>query len=343
MGQTIPTPVSGASGNVKALRTHTHPRARSVLQQVLWALLTLLLISVITFFGTSLRSPQELAKTSLGRNISAAQVDLFIETHGLDKPVVLRYAIWLGKAVRGDFGTSLLNEEKVSDQVLPRAWRTLTLSLATMVLAVPIGIGLGVFTARRWGGRIDLSTNVSAIVLSAFPEFVVGLILLWLFAVVAGWLPVDSGSGIAFGSLSAQLKAYVLPTLTLVAASVPFIMRNTRVAAHEALVAPYTRAAVLRGLPRRNVVWNHAMRNAASPITNAVAINLVYLLGGVIVVENLFAFPGLGQGLVAAVSNGDAPAVQAIAILMGAMFIVISVAADILSVLFNPRLKQGSR
>lgn len=341
MEPTLAAPVRN-TGHEPVHRRHAHPRAGAALQQVLWALLTLFLISLITFFGTSLRSPQELAKISLGRNISATQVEAFIRTHDLDKPIVERYAIWLSRAVRGDFGTSLLNEDSVGQQVGPRALRTLILSLATMILAVPIGIGLGVLTARRWGGRTDFSVNVGAIVLSAFPEFVVGLILLWILAVVLGWLPVDSGSGILFGSFSSQVRAYALPTLTLVAASVPFILRNTRVAAHEALVAPYTRAAVLRGLPRRHVVWGHAMRNAASPITNAVAINLIYLLGGVIVVENLFGFPGLGQGLVAAVGNGDSTMVQAIALLMGAMFIAISVAADVVSVFLNPRLKRSS-
>ena len=324
----------------------TEGGARTVLgvagRHLVSALVTLFVISLITFFATSLKSPEQLAKASLGRYITPAQSLAFIKEYHLNRPLVVRYFDWLANFVRGNFGTSYITHRPVRLDVLPRLERTLLLTLATLVVAVPVGLATGVLSARRWGTRSDLAMNICAVVLSAFPEFVIGLFLLLLFAVDLKLLPVDSGQGLAFGTLSAQIKAYILPTATLVVASVPFIMRNTRVAVREALAAPYTRAAVLHGIPRRRVVWHHAMRNAAGPILNAVALNVIYLLAGVIVVENVFDFPGLGQDLVASVGTGDTITVQAVAMLLGATFIGVSLATDALAGALNP-LVRGSR
>jgi peptide/nickel transport system permease protein len=162
-----------------------------------------------------------------------------------------------------------------------------------------------------------------------------------VFSVTLGWLPVDS-TALDFGTLTEKVVAYILPAATLVLAMVPYIARIARVAIVEALAEPFTQAAVLRGLPRRTVIWGHVMRNAAVPLVNAVAINLVYLLSGVIVVENVFAFSGIGYTLLQAIAQNDTLTVQAIAVVMGAMFIVISLIADMLVVYFNPRLKPAS-
>lgn len=310
------------------------------LRQVLAAILTLFVISLITFFGTSLKSPEQLAKASLGRYITPAQAQTFIQANNLDRPVEVRYVDWLGNFLQGHFGTSYITHRPVSVDVVPRLKRTLLLTLATLLFAVPVGVALGVRSARRWGKPDDLVMNVGAVVLAAFPEFVIGLFLLIVLAVDLKWLPVDSGQGLAFGSLHAQIEAYVLPTLTLVLVSVPFIMRNTRVVVRETLSAPYTRAAILHGVPRRRVIWHHAVRNAASPILTAVAINVIYLLAGVIVVENVFDFPGLGQDLVSAVTTGDTITVQAVAMLLGAIFIVVSFATDAAANALNPLNKN---
>lgn len=318
-------------------------RLTAVLRQLAWALATLLAISILTFLGTSLKSPEEVAKASLGREVSAAQVDAFVKRHDLDAPLPERYVRWLGGVVHGDFGRSVLDDRPVHEEVLPRLARTTILATVALLIALPIGLSLGVFAARRWASRTDLGINVGAVTLSALPEFVTGLGLIMIFGVILDVLPVSSSVGIAFGSFTTQVKAFVLPAVTLALAGAPFIFRNARVAAHEALAAPYTRSAVLRGLPRRRVIWSHAMRNAAIPILNATAITMMYLLGGVIVVENVFGFPGVGAALVTAVGNGDTITVQAIALLMGAVFIAISLATDMLAVLFDPRLKGDAR
>lgn len=317
-------------------------RGLRVVRRIGAVLVTMFVISLITFFGTSLKTPEELAKTSLGRYITPAQTQAFIESNHLDRPLVVRYVDWMGNFLRGDFGTSYITHRSVQSDVIPRLVDTGLLTLATLMIAVPVGVALGVMSARRWGRPSDVAMNVGAVVLTALPEFVIGLFLLIIFGVNLRLFPVDSGQGLSFGTFGAQVEAYVLPTLTLVVVAVPFIMRNTRIAVREALSAPYTRAAVLHGLPRRRVVWNHATRNAVSPILNAVAIIIIYLLGGVIVVEHVFGFPGLGSALINSVGTGDTITVQAAAMLLGAMFIVVSMATDALAGALNPDAR-GSR
>lgn len=307
-----------------------------------WGLVTLLLITLVTFFGSSLKSPTELAKASLGQYITPAQAQAFIKQNDLDRPVAARYVTWLGNIAHGDLGTSVITHRPVTDDIMPRLYRTLILTAITLLIAVPIGLAGAVWSARRRGRRSDISVNVVAVVISACPEFVIGIGLLLLFGVVLKWLPVDSGLGIAFGSASAKAKAYVLPTATLVIASVPFIMRTCRATVSSVLAASYVRAATLRGVSRRRATWTHAMRNAAPTVLTAIGLNAVYLLSGVIVVENVFDFPGLGQALVAAVGNGDTTTVQAIAILLGTIFVLISLVMDGIAAILNPRARSGA-
>lgn len=311
-----------------------------VLRQLGVALLTLLVISIVTFAATNYKSPEDIARQALGREAAKVQLDAYLKEHGLDRPIYERYASWLGDFVRGDFGTSVVTDRPVREDITPRFKRTFLLSLVALAVALPVSVALGVFMARRIGRWSDFTLLIGTVILAAMPEFVVGIGLLMLFAVQLGWLPVDS-SAISFGTPIEQAKAYVLPALTLVLAMVPHIARIARVSAWEAFGAPFVQAASLRGLSRRRVTWDHGMRNAAVPLVSAVAINIVYLLSGVIVVENVFAFPGIGQALVQAIGGGDVITVQAIAIVMGAMFIAISFAADLLAIYFNPRLRTA--
>jgi peptide/nickel transport system permease protein len=313
----------------------------TVARQVAVALLTLFVISLVTFAATNYKSPEDIARAALGREAAKVQLDAYLKEHGLDEPIYVRYGNWLGDFVQGDFGTSPVTGRSVRDDIGPRFQRTLLLSLVSILVALPISVAIGVFMARRIGKLSDFALLIATVIVAAMPEFVIGIGLLMLFAVTLGWLPVDS-TAISFGTPIEQAKAYVLPALTLVLAMVPHIARIARVSAREAFGAPFVQAAALRGLSRHTVTWDHGMRNAAVPLVNAVAINIVYLLSGVIVVENVFAFPGIGQALVAAIGAGDVITVQAIAIVMGAMFILISLAADLLAVYFNPRLRTAA-
>jgi peptide/nickel transport system permease protein len=315
------------------------PRARAIARQLAAAVATLLVISIVVFGFMSLRTPSEIAHQKFGNQITPEQITAFAQSVGLDKPVWERYGIWLSHFVRGDMGTSFVTNSPVSDNVVPRFKKTLVLSALAILISLPISVAIGVFQARRVGSVTDLSLLMGSTVVAALPEFVVGILLLFLFARVLGWLPTDSTALVFPTSFKNEAEAYVLPAATLVLAIVPYIARIARGSLREALGAPYTQAAVLRGLPRRTVVWDHAMRNAGVPLINAVAVNIVYLLSGVIVVENVFAFPGIGQGLVQSIQTTDVYNVLAIAMMMGALFVIVSVVADIFAAYLNPRLK----
>lgn len=318
------------------------PRKQALVRHLGWALATLFVISVVTFGAVNVgRSPEDVAKQALGPFVTQEQIDVYISENRLDDPIVGRYGRWLGDFVRGDFGFSPVTQREVRPEVLPRLEKSVVLALASLAVTLPLALVIGVFMARNTSNLKGTSTSIALLFLSALPEFVVGIGLLMLFGVVLGVLPTDSAS-LAFGGDGIQLDAYVLPTMALVLVSVPYIAWVTRAAASEAFSAPYTRAAVLRGLGPRTVTWDYVMRNAAVPIVNAVALNLVYLLGGVIVIETVFAFPGMGQALVEAIGSGDVITVQAIGLLMGAMFIAISLVADLFVIYFNPRLKAAA-
>lgn len=313
-----------------------------VARHVGWGLLTLLVISVITFAATSVKSADDIARGVIGRQATQEQIDAFVTKRGLDEPLVTRYVSWLTDFARGDWGTSVITGRRVREDVEPWIANTAILAALALIFAVPLAVGLGVYMAKHAGSRRDIALSMTTVVVAALPEFVVGIVFMTIFAIELGVLPVDS-SGLAFGTFEDKAKAFALPSLTLVVASVPYLTRMSRAAVRETLTAPYTRSAVLRGLAPGVVTWDHAMRNAATTIMNVVSLNLVYLIGGVIVVENLFAFPGMGHGFVDAIGNGDTVMVQALALTMGAMVVVFSTLVDILALYFNPRLRDAGR
>ena len=308
-------------------------------ERILPMLLTLLLISIIVFLSTHVLGI-DVAMRVLGRQATPEQLAEFNRVHGLDRPIYTQYWSWLWGAVRGDWGVSALNNRPVADIVLPRALYTLILALAAIVVALPLSILFGVYLARPGRRARELSLSIFNVSLAAFPVFVIGILLIYLFSVILGWTPVDS-SGLEFGTTTEKIAAFILPTATLAITLLPHISRLTQVSVRETMTAPYARAAVLRGLSRRTITWRHLMPNASGPIINVVALDLIWLVGGVIIVENVFGFPGLGSLLVQSIAGGDLITVQAVAVLTGAMFICIGVAADLLVLLFNPRLRRG--
>lgn len=300
-------------------------------------LATLFALSVVTFVAMDALGI-DAARQALGRNVTEEQLESFREQHGLNRPLPVRYLDWLGHFVRGDWGQSALTGRPIRDDVAIRLGYTVLLSAAALAIAIPLSLLLGVYTAKRVRSLRDLTLSIGSIVLATMPIFVVGIVLILVFGVHLGWLPVDS-TALSFGTRTEKVKAFVLPAVTLALAIAPHVTRMTRAALRETLAAPYAQAAVLRGLPTRLVTWRHLMPNAAAPIVNVVALNMMWLLGGVIIVEDVFAFPGLGQILLYYIRVGDLPSVQAIAMVTGAMFIAITLAADLLVVAWNPRLR----
>lgn len=305
------------------------------------ALGTLLVVSFVTFAAIGIKSSDDVARGALGRQVTQEQLDAWVKDHGLDKSLPQRYGTWLGDFVQGDWGTSAVTGRPVKDDVLPRLKDTLILALIALLVALPFAIGMAVVMARRSGRSSGLALVVGTIALASFPEFVIAVSLMMLFAVKLSWLPVDS-TGLTYGSTTDKVLAFVLPALTLVLAVFPHIARIARSAAVESFASPCVQAARLRGLSPRRVTWDYGMRNAAVPVVNAVAVNIVYLLGGVIIVENVFGFPGVGQLLVQAIGSGDALTVQAIALSLAGVFIGISLLADAFVLYFNPRLRTST-
>lgn len=317
--------------------------AVTVLQFIHWrivpGLVTLLLISVVVFFSTHGLGIDP-ARRALGREATATQVTQYRHAHGLDKPVYSQFGVWLWDFTRGDWGMSEVGNQPVTEVVIPRIKYTAILAITSIIVGLPLSIVYGTFLARPGPRPRELGLSILTVALAAIPIFVVGMLLMYLFSIKLGWTPVDS-SGLAFGTAGQKVAAFVLPTLTLAISLLPHVSRITQVSVRETMSAPYARAAVLRGLSRRTIMYRHLMPNAAGPIINVVALELIWLVGGVIVVENVFGFPGLGNLLVQSIAQGNIAVLQAVAVLTGALFICIGLAADALARVFNPRLRSG--
>ena len=303
---------------------------------------TLFLISVTTFLLANLRSAQDIARGVLGREVAPEQLQAFVKLHGLDRPVWARYWSWLTGALHGNLGVSIASGRSVAGEIGRPLVLTLILACVAFAIAVPLSVLLGQFLARHWASPVDLTVSSALAVIAAIPEFVLGIVLVLVFSVTLHWLPIDS-AGLSFGGPIDEIKVFVLPVATLVLSSVAYLARVTRATVRETLAAPHTRTAVLRGLPRNVVVWDHVLRSAASPIVSASGLTFLYLIGGVIVVENVFSFLGLGTLLVNSIQQGDVIVVEAAAMLLGVVVVVTGLITDMLGVYFNPRLREGAR
>jgi peptide/nickel transport system permease protein len=309
-----------------------------MLRTFVTAVLTLLLITFISYLAMN-RSSEKVAKSALGRSATPEQLNAYVAQHGLDRSVLVRYLDWLGHFLTGDWGLTLTSQLPVKDQVVPAFVHTTELAVVALAWSLPVAILVGVGMSRR-GGRWDAVLLVVLTVVAAMPEFVLGIAVLIVLAVQLGWFPVDS-SAVALGFGIDWIRAFVLPALTLGLGVIPYVSRITRASVSDALAAPFTRNAVLRGLPRRQIVWGHATRTASVPLVNAIALNIIYIMGGVIVIENVFAFPGLGRLLVHSIAQGDVNSGLAIITLLGAVFVAVGMVADVAVTYLNPRLREG--
>jgi len=258
---------------------------------------------------------------------------------GLEQPAWLRYLHWLGGAIHGDFGTSLTSARPVGAQVLPRLGNTLLLASLAALVSVPLAVGLGLLSAMREGGVLDRLVSLLSLVTISVPEFFVGYVLTLVFAVQLGWLP---SLAVMHGGmpLAGRLAAIALPVATLVIVVLAHMLRMTRSALLSVMSAPYVEMAFLKGLPRATVVLRHALPYAAAPIIAVVALNLGYLVVGVVVVEAVFVYPGAGQLMVDAVSKRDLPVVQACGLVFAATYVGLNTIADMLAIIVNPRLRR---
>ncbi|WP_346899414.1 ABC transporter permease [uncultured Roseibium sp.] len=311
---------------------------RLVFKRLGLGLLTLFVVSILIFFAVELL-PGDIAQAVLGQSATPETVAALREQMGLNLPAPIRYLHWLAGALTGDFGVSLVSGERVSTAITGRFVNTLFLATYAAVIAVPVSIVLGVIVALLRNTLFDRVANVLTLTSISSPEFFLGYILILYFAVKSNYFPaIASLSGdMSFGDL---LHRTFLPALTLVLVVTAHMMRMTRAAIINLLASPYIEMARLKGVPPWRVIVKHALPNAWAPIINVVALNLAYLITGVVLVEVVFVYPGIGQLLVDAVAKRDFPIVQACCLIFAATFILLNLAADIGAILTNPRLRH---
>ncbi len=303
------------------------------------SLVTIFVISVIIFVGVELL-PGDVAETVLGQSATPETVEAFRKELKLDLPPHIRYGTWLNDFVHGDFGNSLANGRPVSELIGWRFGNTMFLALVTSVIAIPLAILLGMLAAFYRNTFFDKLISTTTLSFISFPEFFIAYILIALFSVQFNIFPslaiIDKNMGFI-----AKVYAILLPALTLTCVVTAHMMRQTRAAIINVLASAYIEMAEIKGVKRLRVIVHHAFPNVLSPVINVIAVNLAYLIVGVVIVEVVFVYPGLGQLLVDSVAKRDLPVVQASGLIFSIVFIFLNLAADILSMLSNPRLRQS--
>jgi peptide/nickel transport system permease protein len=314
--------------------------ARLILSRVALALVSLLAVSVILFWCVEWL-PGDTATRILGRDATAASLAVLRQKLHLDLPASARYLRWLVAVLHGDFGTSLVADRPVLDYVWGRAANTLTLAAFVLALYLPLSLGLGLWTAVARGRAADHVVSILVIFGMCVPEFVVGIVLTIIFALMLPWFPPLALIDQAHGFLD-LLHILFLPAVTLTAAMTAYAVRLMRESLIDVLDSGYVQMARLKGLPRRRVLLRHALPNALGPALNVTALNIAWLMGGIVVVETVFNFPGLGRLLVDAISLKDIPVILAASLLLTVVYVLCNLLADIASLLLNPKLRAAA-
>ncbi|UWR42064.1 ABC transporter permease [Phaeobacter inhibens] len=315
-----------------------HPVVKLVSQRLALGLILLIAASVLIFVGT-LILPGDVAQSILGQSATPEALANLREELGLNEPAVLRYFDWLFGALQGDLGTALTNGQDIATSIGRRLGNTLFLAFWAAVISVPLAIFLGLLAVRyrdRWPDKLISAVTLASI---SIPEFLIGYLLIYFVAVQLGWF-----SSVAMindsMSLMEKLNAIALPVAVLTLVVLAHMMRMTRAAILNVMQSAYIETAELKGLTTFKVIARHAFPNAIAPIVNVVMLNLAYLVVGVVVIEVVFVYPGMGQYLVDHVSKRDVPVVQACGLIFAAVYIVLNMIADIVAILSNPRLRH---
>jgi len=314
------------------------PLATLIGQRLALSVVLLWAVSVVIFLGIE-ALPGDFAQTYLGQSATPQAVANIRAELGLDRPALTRYVDWLGGVVQGDFGKSWASGNSVTQQIGLRLGNTLFLAFWAALVSVPLAVGLGMLAVHFRNRLPDRVINVISLGAISLPEFFVGYILILFIAVKGGWVTFPS-TVYAGMSLGQRLEAIVLPCATLVLVVLAHMMRMTRAAILNVMSSPYIETAELKGLDTLRIIARHAAPNALAPIINVVALNLAYLVVGVVVVEVVFVYPGMGQYMVDAVTVRDMPVVQACGLIFASVYILLNMTADILGILANPRLRH---
>jgi len=308
-----------------------------ILKRLLLAVYTMLVVSLIVFAITQIL-PADAAQTMLGENATPAAVAALRQRMGLDAPTYMQFARWIGGVVLGDFGTSLRTGLPVGPAMLDALGPSLLLALGSILLMLLFALPLGIIAAVRRGGAADLAVNLISYLGVSLPEFVTATLFV---LVAADWLQLLPATGyVAFSEDPLGAIAHLtLPVITVSVILIAHVSRMVRSELVDVLQSDYVRAARLKGLTRRQVLFKHALRNALLPAITIVALDVGYLLGGIIVVEEIFALPGIGRQLIVAIEARDLPAIQAGAFIMAASYAAANLVADIAYALLDPRIQ----
>jgi peptide/nickel transport system permease protein len=314
------------------------PIVRLVTQRIALGILLLFAVSVLIFAGTEIL-PGDVAASILGQAATPQALANLREELGLNDPAIIRYFRWLGGIMTGDLGVALSNGRDIASAIGGRLWNTLFLAFWAAVVSVPLAIILGLLAVRYRNGLVDKTISGLALASTSLPEFFIGYVLILFFSVKFQWFPSVSTvyDGMPFLD---RLQAIVLPATALILVVLAHMMRMTRAAILNVMQSAYVETAELKGLSQFDIIRRHALPNAIAPVVNVVMLNLAFLVVGVVVVEVIFVYPGMGQYLVDHVSKRDVPVVQAVGLIFAAVYISLNIIADIAAILANPRLRH---
>lgn len=315
-----------------------HQILKLMIQRLALGLMLLIASTILIFVGTSIL-PGDVAQAVLGQSATPEALENLRRDMGLNEPAITRYFSWVGGIFQGDFGTALTNGADISRSIQKRLGNTLFLAFWAAIIAVPLAITLGILSVRfrnRWPDKL-----ISAVALATIsvPEFVIGYFVMFLVAVKLQWVPSVSLINDSM-SLAEKLQAIALPVIVLVFVVLAHMMRMTRATILSVMESAYIETAELKGLTAFQVIARHALPNAIAPIVNVVMLNLAYLVVGVVVVEVVFVYPGMGQYLVDHVSKRDVPVVQAAGLIFASVYIILNTTADLVAIISNPRLRH---
>ncbi|WP_292464953.1 ABC transporter permease [Mesorhizobium sp.] len=311
---------------------------RLIAQRVALGVLLLFAVSVLIFAGTQIL-PGDVAQSILGQSATPTALANLRAELGLNDPAYVRYFRWLGGVLTGDLGTALSNRQEITATLLPRLWNTLFLAFWAAIVAVPLAIILGLLAVRYRDGMIDKLISGFSLSSASLPEFFIGYLLVYLFAVKLQWFP---GISTVYDSMPflERMRAVALPATVLTLVSLAHMMRMTRAAILNVMQLAYIETAELKGLRPIEIIRRHAFPNAIAPVINVVMLNLASLVVGVVVVEVIFVYAGMGQYLVDHVSKRDVPVVQAVGLIFAAVYIGLNIIADVAAIIANPRLRH---
>ena len=311
---------------------------RLIIRRLIFSVYTLLAVALFVFIAAEML-PGDAAQAMLGQSATPETVDALRRELGLDRTAFERFFIWMGNMLQGNFGLSYSTRTPVADQMALRLPQTLLLGGVVTMIAVPLSLTLGLICAIMPGSFIDRVINTTALCLISIPDFLMATVLVIIFAVTLGWLPAISNINDGMSTMEIA-RGLALPTVTLTFLVLAPMVRMTRNAIINVLSSPSIEMAVLKGVPQRRIIMHHALPNALGPIVNVISINLAYLLSGVIIVEYVFAYPGVAKFMVDGVSSRNLPVVQICALFFCSVYIFMNLFADVIAMLANPRLRH---